>query len=48
MIFDIIRFNQFALDLLTTEDEQRPYVNGDDSEDGTAYHHVERLEHWPG
>jgi predicted NAD/FAD-binding protein len=28
MIFDIIRFNQFALDLLANEDQHKPYING--------------------
>lgn len=44
MIFDIIRFNQFALDLLVQEDEQRPYVNGAGAENGHGYDEAERLE----
>ena len=28
MIFDIIRFNQFALDLLSKEDKSEEYTNG--------------------
>jgi len=31
MIFDIIRFNQFALDLLKNEDKSKMYINGDGS-----------------
>jgi predicted NAD/FAD-binding protein len=44
MIFDIIRFNQFALDLLADEDKQSPYVNGVGVENGKSYHTTERLE----
>ena len=44
MIFDIIRFNQFALDLLADEDKQRPYVNGVGVENGNGYHEAEQLE----
>jgi predicted NAD/FAD-binding protein len=38
MIFDIIRFNQFALDLFLVEQGSEDYVNGD------CVHHAERLE----
>jgi len=44
MIFDIIRFNQFALDLLVDEDEQRPYLDGAGVENGNGYHEAEQLE----
>lgn len=44
MIFDIIRFNQFVLDLLVDEDEQGPYVNGVGVENGNGYHEAEQLE----
>jgi predicted NAD/FAD-binding protein len=44
MIFDIIRFNQFALDLLADDYKQRPYVNGIGVENGNAYDEAERLE----
>jgi predicted NAD/FAD-binding protein len=44
MIFDIVRFNQFALDLLADEDQQRPYVNGLGAENEIGYHGGERLE----
>jgi predicted NAD/FAD-binding protein len=37
MIFDIIRFNQFALDLFLVEQSSEDYVNGD-------WVHAERLE----
>jgi predicted NAD/FAD-binding protein len=42
MIFDIIHFNQFALNLSADEDKQRPYVNGVGVESGNGYH-AERL-----
>jgi predicted NAD/FAD-binding protein len=42
MIFDIIRFNQFALDLLVDDDKNWPYVNGIGPENG--YHKAERFE----
>ncbi len=38
MIFDIIRFNQFALDLLVKEDDSKPYVNGFSNDSANGYH----------
>lgn len=38
MIFDIIRFNQFALDLLKEEKKSAEYVNGN------GVHHAEKQE----
>jgi predicted NAD/FAD-binding protein len=40
MIFDIIRFNQFALDLLKEEHKSEVYMNGD----GKGYHEAEKQE----
>jgi predicted NAD/FAD-binding protein len=34
MIFDIIRFNQFALNLLTEDDAAKPYTNGYNHQNG--------------
>lgn len=42
MIFDIIRFNQFALDLLTDKDKSRPDINGVGPEND--YHEGEGLQ----
>jgi predicted NAD/FAD-binding protein len=36
MIFDIIRFNQFALDLLKEEERSQVYRNGNGNGNGTA------------
>lgn len=38
MVFDIIRFNQFALDLLQKEEESQVYMNGDNKHGGHAVH----------
>jgi predicted NAD/FAD-binding protein len=38
MLFDIVRFNQFAPNLLNHEDEIRPYVNGINGNDSRGYH----------
>lgn len=42
MIFDIIRFNQYALDLLKTEEKGEEYVNGNGNTNGV--HHAEEQE----
>jgi predicted NAD/FAD-binding protein len=34
MIFDIIRFNQYALDLLKAEEKSEDYVNGNGNTNG--------------
>lgn len=46
MIFDIIRFNQFALDLLKEEEKSEEYVTGNGNGNGTAngIHHAEKQE----
>jgi predicted NAD/FAD-binding protein len=41
MIFDIIRFNQYALDLLKTEEKSAEYVNGNSNTNG-VYHAEEQ------
>lgn len=38
MIFDIIRFNQFALDLLQKEEESEVYTNGNGRTNRNGYH----------
>lgn len=45
MIFDIIRFNQFALDLLKTEERSEEYVtaNGNGA-NGNGVHHAKEQE----
>lgn len=40
MIFDILRFNQFALDLLKEEEKSEEFVNGN----GNGIHHAEKQE----
>jgi predicted NAD/FAD-binding protein len=42
MIFDIIRFNQYALDLLKIEERSEEYVNGNTN--GNGVHHAEEQE----
>jgi predicted NAD/FAD-binding protein len=46
MIFDIIRFNQFALDLLKDEEKSQVYRNGDTSANGNGkgVHQAEKQE----
>merc|ERR1712000_801121 len=46
MIFDIIRFNQYALDLLKAEEKSEEYVvtNGNGHANGNGVHHAERQE----
>ena len=44
MIFDIIRFNQFALDLLANEDQHKSYINGVSVENGNGDSEDGRLE----
>jgi predicted NAD/FAD-binding protein len=44
MIFDIIRFNQFALDLLANEDQHQSYINGVGVENGNGNSEDGRLE----
>ncbi|TVY31100.1 hypothetical protein LHYA1_G000090 [Lachnellula hyalina] len=40
MLFDVIRFNQFALDLLATEERSEEFVNGN----GNGAHHAKEQE----
>lgn len=42
MIFDIVRFNQFALDLLKKEEKSEVYVNGHSN--GNGVHEAEGQE----
>jgi predicted NAD/FAD-binding protein len=44
MMFDILRFNQFALNLLTEDGNLKPYVNGFDNQYGNSYHDLPREE----
>lgn len=47
MIFDIIRFNQFALDLLKEEERSEEFikeVNGNGAGNGYSAHHAEKQE----
>jgi len=46
MIFDIIRFNQYALDLLKAEERSEEYVNGNSNDDTNGYtvHYAEEQE----
>lgn len=44
MIFDIIRFNQFALDLLKEEERSQAYLNGRVNGNGHGVHHAEEQE----
>lgn len=44
MIFDIIRFNQFALDLLKLEDRSTEYVDVNVNGNGNGVHHAEEQE----
>lgn len=44
MIFDIIRFNQFALDLLKEEEKSEEYVNGNGNGKSKDIHHAEKQE----
>ncbi|KAG4432683.1 hypothetical protein IFR05_011832 [Cadophora sp. M221] len=46
MIFDIIRFNQYALDLLKVEEKSEEYVvaNGNARTNGNGVHHAQRQE----
>lgn len=46
MIFDIIRFNQFALDLLQVEEKSEEYVVGKPNghANGNGVHHAEKQE----
>ncbi|EKD15304.1 uncharacterized protein L3040_001672 [Drepanopeziza brunnea f. sp. 'multigermtubi'] len=46
MIFDIIRFNQFALDLLQAEERSEEYVAGKENghSNGNGWHHAEKQE----
>lgn len=48
MIFDIVRFNQFALDLLKEEEKSEEYVNGYVNGNGNGnsknIHHAEKQE----
>lgn len=44
MIFDIIRFNQFALDLLKLEEKSQEYTIGLTNGNGHRKHHAEEQE----
>jgi predicted NAD/FAD-binding protein len=45
MIFDIIRFNQFALDLLKEEEKSEAYTNGNRNGNGVnGVHHAKEQE----
>jgi predicted NAD/FAD-binding protein len=44
MIFDIIRFNQFALDLLTAEEKSEVYRNENALWNGNGVHQAEQQE----
>jgi predicted NAD/FAD-binding protein len=44
MIFDIIRFNQFALDLLKVEERSEVYKSGNTNGNGKGVHQVEEQE----
>ena len=46
MIFDIIRFNQFALDLLKDEEKSEEYVirGGNGHANGNGFHYAEKQE----
>ena len=44
MIFDIVRFNQFALDVLVEDESAKPYVNGFNDQNSNGYHENLRQE----
>jgi len=44
MIFDIIRFNQFALDLLKVEEKSEVYMNGSVNGNRNGVHQAEEQE----